>query len=130
NHSQIIFTGDDQYVDLNAHQKAAVHYVNGPLLVLAGAGSGKTSVITKKIAALVREYGTPARCIIAVTFTNKAAREMKLRVTDMLAADAVRELSISTFHALGLRILREHLAQAGYRPGFSIYDAEDSRTLI
>ncbi len=117
-------------MDLNPHQKAAVNYVNGPLLVLAGAGSGKTSVITRKIAALVREHGIGAKNIIAVTFTNKAAREMKSRVTDMLAADIVRELNISTFHALGLRILKSRLKEAGYRPGFSIYDAEDSRSLL
>lgn len=87
--------------DLNPHQKAAVHYVNGPLLVIAGAGSGKTSVITRKIAALVGEYGLSPKNIVAVTFTNKAAREMKQRVTDKLAADVVRELTISTFHEIG-----------------------------
>ncbi|HKQ31173.1 MAG TPA: UvrD-helicase domain-containing protein [Burkholderiales bacterium] len=117
-------------VDLNQHQKAAVHYVNGPLLVLAGAGSGKTSVITQKIAALIKEYGVPASHIVAVTFTNKAAREMKSRVTDLLAGNAIRELAISTFHSFGLRILREQLKLAGYRPGVSIYDTEDSRTLL
>ncbi len=117
-------------MDLNPHQKAAVHYINGPLLVLAGAGSGKTSVITRKIAALVGAHGIAAKNIVAVTFTNKAAREMKLRVSDMLAADVVRELAISTFHALGLRLLRGRLKEAGYRPGFSIYDAEDSRSLL
>lgn len=116
--------------DLNPHQKAAVHYVNGPLLVLAGAGSGKTSVITRKIATLVREYGVPADSIVAVTFTNKAAREMKSRVTDLLAGNAIRQLTISTFHSFGLGILRKHLAQAGYRPGPSIYDSEDSRSLL
>jgi ATP-dependent DNA helicase Rep len=117
-------------LDLNQHQKAAVHYVNGPLLIIAGAGSGKTSVITRKIATLVREYGIPAKHIVAVTFTNKAAREMKSRVTDLLAGNAVREITISTFHSFGLRILREKLKQAGYRPGVSIYDTEDSRSLL
>jgi ATP-dependent DNA helicase Rep len=116
--------------DLNPHQKAAVHYVNGPLLVLAGAGSGKTSVITRKIATLVREYGIAADGIVAVTFTNKAAREMKSRVGDLLSGDAARQLTVSTFHSFGLNILRRHLAQAGYRPGFSIYDTEDSRSLL
>ena len=117
-------------MELNPDQKAAIHYTNGPLLVLAGAGSGKTSVITRKIAALIREYGVSPKHIVAVTFTNKAAREMKQRVTDMLAADVVRELTISTFHALGLRILRARLKEAGHRPGFSIYDTEDSRSLL
>lgn len=117
-------------MDLNPHQKAAVHYLNGPLLVLAGAGSGKTSVIARKIAALVGAHDIAAKNIVAVTFTNKAAREMKRRVTDMLAADVVHELNISTFHALGLRLLRGRLQEAGLRPGFSIYDTEDSRSLL
>lgn len=116
--------------DLNEHQKAAVHCVNGPLLVLAGAGSGKTSVITQKIATLVQQYGVPASNIVAVTFTNKAAREMKSRVTGLLARNAVRELTISTFHSFGLHILRQKLGDAGYRPGVSIYDTEDSRNLL
>jgi ATP-dependent DNA helicase Rep len=121
---------NNKKTDLNPHQKSAVHYVTGPLLVLAGAGSGKTSVITRKIAALIREYGVPPKHIVAVTFTNKAAREMKQRVTDLLAADVVRELTISTFHSLGLRILKGRLKESGYRPGFSIYDAEDVRSLL
>jgi ATP-dependent DNA helicase Rep len=117
-------------VDLNPHQRAAVQYISGPLLVLAGAGSGKTSVITRKIAALIDEYGFSPKSIVAVTFTNKAAREMKQRVSDRLAADVVRELTISTFHALGMRILKGRLKEAGYRPGFSIYDTEDVRSLL
>jgi ATP-dependent DNA helicase Rep len=115
---------------LNPQQKAAVQYVNGPLLVLAGAGSGKTSVITKKIAWLVRDYGIPARHIVAVTFTNKAAREMKTRVADLMNGEHGKELLISTFHSFGLKILREHLSDIGYRPGFSLYDGEDSQALL
>ncbi len=116
--------------ELNPQQKAAVQYINGPLLVLAGAGSGKTSVITRKIVWLIRDYGIAPRNIVAVTFTNKAAREMKSRVADLLNGDHSKELHISTFHALGLKILREHLENIGYRPGFSIYDAEDSQSLL
>ncbi len=116
--------------ELNPPQKAAVQYINGPLLVLAGAGSGKTSVITRKIAWLIRDYGIAPRHIVAVTFTNKAAREMKARVADLLDGDHSKELLISTFHTFGLKILREHLADIGYRPGFSIYDGEDSTALL
>jgi len=116
--------------ELNPPQKAAVQYINGPLLVLAGAGSGKTSVITRKIAWLIRDYGIAPRNIVAVTFTNKAAREMKARVADLLDGDHSKELLISTFHSFGLKILREHLADIGYRPGFSIYDGEDSTALL
>ncbi|MHB8743050.1 MAG: UvrD-helicase domain-containing protein [Sulfuricaulis sp.] len=116
--------------ELNPQQKAAVQYINGPLLVLAGAGSGKTTVITRKIVWLIRDYGIPPRNIIAVTFTNKAAREMKSRVADLLNGDRSKELHISTFHTLGLKILRAHLENMGYRSGFSIYDAEDSLSLL
>ncbi len=116
--------------ELNPQQKAAVQYINGPLLVLAGAGSGKTSVITRKIVWLIRDYGIAPRNIVAVTFTNKAAREMKSRVADLLDGEHGKELLISTFHTLGLRILREHLEAIGYRPGFSLYDSEDSQSLL
>ena len=116
--------------ELNPQQKAAVQYINGPLLVLAGAGSGKTSVITRKIVWLIRDYGIAPRNIVAVTFTNKAAREMKARVGDLLNGAHGKELLISTFHTFGLRILRNHLETIGYRPGFSLYDNEDSQSLL
>ncbi len=102
----------------------------GPLLVLAGAGSGKTSVITRKIVALIREHGIDPSRIVAVTFTNKAAREMKTRVAALLGGGAAKGLAISTFHTLGLRILRAEGAHAGYRAGLSIYDSTDSLGLI
>jgi ATP-dependent DNA helicase Rep len=115
---------------LNSRQKEAVRHIDDPVLVLAGAGSGKTSVITRKIAWLVEECGiSPAR-IAAVTFTNKAAREMKTRVGTLLKGKDTKGLAISTFHTLGLNILRRELAASGYRPGFSIHDAEDSLALI
>ncbi len=116
--------------ELSPQQKAAVQYVNGPLLVLAGAGSGKTSVITRKISWLIRDYGIAPRHIVAVTFTNKAARKMKARVADLQNGDHSKDLLISTFHALGLNILREHLEAIDYRPGFSLYDNEDSQALL
>jgi ATP-dependent DNA helicase Rep len=115
---------------LNPQQQKAVHYIDGPLLVLAGAGSGKTSVITRKIAYLIDKCGVSGRNIAAVTFTNKAAREMKERVGTLVKGRAARGLTISTFHNLGLNIIRRELVHLGYKSGFSIFDSEDSRTLI
>jgi len=115
---------------LNSRQKEAVRHTDGPLLVLAGAGSGKTSVITHKIAWLIRERGIDPARIVAVTFTNKAAREMKTRVAELLKGQDARGLSISTFHTLGLTILRKEPDASGYKTGFSIHDSEDSRQLI
>jgi ATP-dependent DNA helicase Rep len=115
---------------LNSRQKAAVDYIDGPCLVLAGAGSGKTSVITHKIAYLINECGLSARHIAALTFTNKASREMKERVGKLTDKGATRGLTVSTFHNLGLSIIRQDHALFGYKPGFSIFDAEDSRALL
>ena len=116
--------------DLNPRQREAVRHLDGPLLVLAGAGSGKTRVITAKIAHLIEHGGVAARHITAVTFTNKAAREMKGRVGKLLDAEAGRGLSISTFHTLGLNILRRELKAAGLRAGFSIFDEQDVEQLL
>lgn len=107
-----------------------MHYIDGPCLVLAGAGSGKTSVITRKIAYLVEACGYSARHIAAVTFTNKAAREMKERVGKLIKGKASRGLTVSTFHNLGLNILRKEHRVLGFKPGFSIFDSEDSRALL
>ncbi len=115
---------------LNPRQREAVRYIDGPLLVLAGAGSGKTSVITRKIAYLVQDCGIRADRIAAVTFTNKAAREMKERVGGLLGAQASEGLTVSTFHQLGLKIIREERKALGMKTGFSIFDGEDSRKLI
>jgi ATP-dependent DNA helicase Rep len=115
---------------LNARQRAAVHYIDGPCLVLAGAGSGKTSVITQKIAYLIEECGLSARNIAALTFTNKAAKEMKARVSDLLKGKGGRGLTVSTFHNLGLNIIRRDHELFGYKPGFSIFDSEDCRSLL
>ncbi len=111
---------------LNPQQQTAVEQCDTPLLVLAGAGSGKTRVITQKIAHLIGRRGVPARHIFAVTFTNKAAQEMKQRVARLIPADAARGLHVSTFHTLGLRMLHEDGARLGYRRGFTIMDATDS----
>ena len=115
---------------LNARQKEAVLYIDGPCLVLAGAGSGKTSVITRKIAYLIQECDMPARHIAALTFTNKAAREMKERVSSLLRGSAAKGLTVSTFHNLGLNIIRREYKSLGFKPGFSIFDAEDARSLL
>lgn len=114
---------------LNPQQLAAVRYIDGPLLVLAGAGSGKTSVITRKIAYLVRDCGLSPRHIAAVTFTNKAAREMQARIKQLLPKEGAG-LMVSTFHTLGLTVVRQECGQLGLRPGFSIFDEEESLTLI
>ena len=116
--------------DLNAKQREAVRYLDGPLLVLAGAGSGKTRVITAKIAHLIDSAGITPRHITAVTFTNKAAREMKARVGRLLGGDKGRGLTVSTFHTLGLNILRRELGAAGLRRNFSIFDEQDVDQLL
>ena len=115
---------------LNPRQREAVHYIDGPCLVLAGAGSGKTSVITRKIAYLIEECGHKAGHIAALTFTNKAAKEMKERVSKLVRGSASRGLTVSTFHNLGLNIIRRELGLLGYKSGFSIFDAEDARSLL
>ena len=115
---------------LNPRQQEAVNYVGGPLLVLAGAGSGKTSVITRKIAHLVQNCGIQARHIVAMTFTNKAAREMKERVSSLLKGPEARGLTVSTFHNLGMNIIRKEYARLGYKPGFSIFDDGDIKALL
>jgi ATP-dependent DNA helicase Rep len=115
---------------LNPRQDEAVKYVSGPCLVLAGAGSGKTRVITNKIAYLVRICGYKARNIAAVTFTNKAAREMKERVVQTLGKADSRGLMISTFHTLGLNIIRREYKVLGLKAGFSLFDDQDQLALL
>jgi len=116
--------------DLNPRQREAVKYLGGPSLVLAGAGSGKTRVITAKIAHLIGHAQMAPRHIYAVTFTNKAAREMKARVARLLEGSNSSGLNISTFHTLGLNILRREYKAAGLRPGFSILDEQDVEQLL
>lgn len=115
---------------LNPAQREAVSYLDGPALVLAGAGSGKTRVITQKIAYLIESCGYSARHIIALTFTNKAAKEMTERVQDLIDKRMAKGLTISTFHSLGLKILREEAEAAGLKPRFSIMDSNDSLSII
>ncbi len=115
---------------LNPRQQEARDYVGGPLLVLAGAGSGKTSVITRKIAHLIQNCGIRAQYIVAMTFTNKAAREMKERVASLLRPGEGRGLTVCTFHNLGLNIIRKEHDRLGYKPGFSIFDESDIKALL
>ena len=115
---------------LNDRQHQAVKHIDTPTLVLAGAGSGKTRVITEKIAYLIREHDVKAHNIYAVTFTNKAAKEMKERVMKLLKDENSKGLNVSTFHNLGLNILRQEYQALGYKPNFSIMDATDSGQIL
>ncbi len=115
---------------LNPPQREAARYLDGPLLVLAGAGSGKTRVITHKIAWLIHECGYRAASIAAITFTNKAAREMQDRAGKLLEAREGKGLVVTTFHSLGLRLLREDARLAGLKPGFSILDSADVQGIL
>ncbi len=117
-------------VQLNDQQRAAVRHTAGPLLVVAGAGSGKTRVIIEKIVHLVRDRGLPGSRIAAITFTNKAAREMKERLVKRLGKEKADGIRVSTFHSLGWSILRAHHVELGYRPGISILDETDSHTVV
>ncbi len=115
---------------LNPEQQAAVHHLGSPLLVLAGAGSGKTGVITHKIAWLIEKAGIPAHAIMAVTFTNKAAREMRGRVSSLMDSGKARGLKVSTFHQLGLTILRKEHLHVGLKSGFTLLDEQDTGPLV
>ena len=115
--------------ELNKEQREAVQSTEGPLLLLAGAGSGKTKVLTHRIAYLIEEKGVKPWHIMAITFTNKAAKEMRERI-DRLIGDAAAEIWVSTFHSSCVRILRRHADAVGFDRSFSIYDAEDSKKLI
>jgi len=110
---------------LNPEQREAVAHFEGPILVLAGAGSGKTRVLTTRIATLIEEHGVDPSLILAVTFTNKAAGEMRERVRRLLGREPAG-MWLGTFHAIGARILRRHALRLGWAPNFTIYDADDS----
>ena len=114
---------------LNDRQKEAVLYGDGPLLILAGAGSGKTSVLTARVAYLIKERGVDPRSIVAITFTNKAAKEMKDRIIKEVGSIGY-SIQISTFHSFGLRIIKENHNLLGYDRNFTILDSDDSLTVI
>ncbi|HNQ76232.1 MAG TPA: UvrD-helicase domain-containing protein, partial [Pseudothauera hydrothermalis] len=115
---------------LNAPQREAIRYLDGPALVLAGAGSGKTRVITHKIAYLIDTCGFNPEHIAAITFTNKAAKEMQERVAHLMGGRAPRGLTVCTFHALGVRIIRQEAKHCGLKPQFSILDAADTVQIV
>ncbi len=115
---------------MNPAQREAVRHLDGPCLVLAGAGSGKTRVITQKIAYLLRDCGYSARNVAALTFTNKAAKEMAERVKSVAPPNAIKGLTISTFHSLGVRMLREEAKQLGLKPQFSILASDDAMGIV
>lgn len=117
------------YDKLNEQQKDAVFTVNGPLLILAGAGSGKTSVLTHRIAYLIDEAGVNPYNILAITFTNKAAGEMRERV-DRIVGYGSEQIFVSTFHSMCVRILRRYAESIGYDRNFAIYDTDDQKTLM
>jgi len=115
---------------LNPEQNNAVHYIDGPCLVLAGAGSGKTRVIINKISYLIQTCGYNPRNIAAVTFTNKAAREMKERLHQELGRKETRGLTVSTFHTLGLTIIKREAKTIGIKSGFTLFDGTDTLSLL
>ena len=119
----------DYIQELNEGQRAAVLYNDGPSLVIAGAGSGKTRVLTYKIAYLLENDYQPWN-ILALTFTNKAAREMKERIARQVGVERARHLWMGTFHSIFLRILHAEAAQIGFTSRFTIYDTADSKSLL
>lgn len=114
---------------LNSEQEKAVKYFKGPLLILAGAGSGKTRVLTHRIAYLIQEYNVNPWNILALTFTNKAAGEMRERV-DRIVGEHAEDIWVSTFHSTCVRILRRHIEALGYERSFTIYDGDDQKSLM
>src|SRR5512139_4149178 len=123
-------TSPEQLLEgLNEPQRQAVVHASTPLLVVAGAGSGKTRVLTRRIAWLISERGAHPGSILAITFTNKAAAEMRERVEELVGRRA-RLMWVSTFHSACVRILRKEIDKFGYKSSFSIYDAADSKRLM
>lgn len=115
---------------MNDKQAEAVMTTEGPLLIMAGAGSGKTRVLTHRVAHLIKDLNVMPWRILAITFTNKAAREMKERIGQLVDAEDADAVWVSTFHALAVRILRRDIDKLGYKKDFSIIDAGAQRTLI
>ena len=115
---------------LNNSQKEAVLYLNGPLLIVAGAGSGKTKVLTSRIAHIINEKKAYPNQILAVTFTNKAASEMRNRVSSILCKQAVGLSWLGTFHSISAKLLRKHAQAVGLNSNFSIIDQDDQTRLI
>ena len=116
--------------NLNNFQKEAVLYLDGPLLIVAGAGSGKTRVLTSRIAHIIKEKKAFPNQVLAVTFTNKAANEMRNRVSSILSKDAIELSWLGTFHSISAKLLRKHAKAVGLNSNFSIIDQDDQIRLI
>ena len=116
--------------NLNENQKEAVEHLDGPLLIVAGAGSGKTKVLTSRIAHIIRKHKAFPNQILAVTFTNKAAKEMQLRVSKLLKKEATGLPWLGTFHSISAKLLRKHADAVGLKSNFSIIDQDDQVRLI
>ena len=114
---------------LNDVQRQAAEAVTGPVMIIAGAGSGKTRVITYRIAHML-ELGIPSRNILALTFTNKAAKEMKTRIANLIGEAEARDLWMGTFHSVFRRVLAREAESLGFPKNFTIYDTEDSHNLL
>src|SRR3979411_760304 len=120
----------DYLSELNEPQKEAVLHKDGPIMIVAGAGSGKTKVLTTRVAHLMSHHGVDAFNILALTFTNKAAKEMKERVERILGNSEARNLYIGTFHSVFARVLRAEAHRLGYPSSFTIYDTDDSKSVV
>ena len=120
----------DYLSNLNEKQKEAVLHLNGPLLIVAGAGSGKTKVLTSRIAHIIRSHKAFSSQILAVTFTNKAAKEMQIRVSKLLKKEATGLPWLGTFHSISAKILRKHAEAVGLKSNFTILDQDDQTRLI
>ncbi|MGH7442539.1 MAG: ATP-dependent helicase, partial [bacterium] len=125
-----VLSGAANLSALNPPQQEAVLHSEGPLLILAGAGSGKTRVVTTRVAWLVQERGVDPRSLLAVTFTNRAAQEMKDRLGKLLGAKNVEGMFVSTFHSFCVRFLRQEASKLGFRRDFSIFDDDDQTRLV
>ena len=120
---------DDLLKGLNEPQREAVTHVNGPLMIVAGAGSGKTRTMTYRIANLLYS-GVPAYKILALTFTNKAAYEMRIRLSEHLNILAIKKMIISTFHSLGLEIIKQEIDALKFNENFTLFDEKDQIMLL
>ena len=122
---------NSEYLDnLNENQKEAILHIEGPLLIVAGAGSGKTRVLTSRIAHIIKQHKAFPNQILAVTFTNKAAKEMQIRVSKLLRKEATGLPWLGTFHSISAKLLRKHADAVGLKSNFSIIDQTDQERLI
>ncbi len=120
----------EELATLNPDQRKAVECVNGRVLILAGAGSGKTRVLTTRMAYLIHQMQVSPKSILGLTFTNKAAAEMRHRLAGLIDDSAARQVTLSTFHSFCMQVLREDISYLGYTPAFSLYDEQDVQRLM